>query len=417
MVFNVQRVPAPARKPILPVGKSLLHLHQIERAADHVRLEAVGLHVGEGDHLVEHLVRPLGHVAQGGGGVGHGALAHNEAVVLTQNVVLELFEIIMGRRTVGVVPQTVCHRDLRIGVGQARCLGDESDHVFAEAVDAHVQPETQDALDLVAHLWVIHVQVRLFFGKQVQVVFVEIGVILPGFTLKDRGPVVRRQAFAAAAALAGPPVIIIMVGIVAALAALDEPGVLVRGVVDHQVHEHAHAAVVRFLEHTLEHREIAEVRVDVHIVGDVVAPVGVGRGVEGREPYRVHTQALDVVEPVQHAVEVADAVPVAVAEAPGPDVVDHHILVPGSKRHAFPLLTESFYKAAARTQKNDINEKQVLYTYFTTDTSNCNKTRKFFYADHGTNLPHTASYKQKGTNSQAGIMLTKGGFCAMIFTA
>ena len=134
-----------------------------------------------------------------------------------------------------------------------------------------------------------------------------------------------------------------MVGVVAALAALDEPGVLVRGVVDHKVHEHAQAAVVGLLQNALEDLEVAEVRVDVHVVGDVVAPVRVRGGVERREPDRIHAQTLDVVEPVQNAVEIADPVAVAVAEAPGPDVVDHHILIPGSKRHEVPLLLKSLF--------------------------------------------------------------------------
>ena len=66
----------------------------------------------------------------------------------------------------------------------------------------------------------------------------------------------------------------------------------------------------------------------VHIVGDVIAVIGVGRGIERREPYRVHVEALDVVELAQHAPEVADTVAVAVAEAARPYLVYRHLLVP-----------------------------------------------------------------------------------------
>ena len=161
-------------------------------------------------------------------------------------------------------------------------------------------------------------------------------VILPGLSLEDAGPVVRGQELAGARALAGPPVIIIVVGIVLALAALDEPGVLVRGVVDHQIHEHAHPALVCLLEHAPEHMQVAVIRVYVHIVRDVIAPVRVGRGVERGEPDRVHAETFEIVQPVQHAVQVADAVAVAVAEAAGPDMIHDQILVPGGKSHETP---------------------------------------------------------------------------------
>ena len=42
--------------------------------------------------------------------------------------------------------------------------------------------------------------------------------------------------------------------------------------------------------------QAAEPRVDVRVVGDVVAPVGQRRRVDGREPQRVHAQPLQVVE-------------------------------------------------------------------------------------------------------------------------
>ena len=342
VVFDVQGVPAPALQLVLPLAEGLFHLEKVERPADHIRHKAVGLHVGEGDHLVEHLVRSLRHVAQGSVRVGGGAFAHDEAVVLAQNIVFEFLEIPVGLGAVGIVLEPVCRRDLRIRARQPRGFGDEGDHVLPEAVHPHVQPEAEDALDLIAHSGVAHIQIRLLFGEQMQVVFVQIAVVLPGLPLEERGPVVGRLLLSAAARFAGAPVIIIVVGVIAAFAALDEPGVLIRAMVDHKVHKHAQAPVVGFLQHALENREVAEVRVDVHIVGDVVTPVGIGRGVEGREPDRVHPQALDIIQTVEHAVEIADPVAVSVAEAAGPDMVDHHILVPGSKRHGLTLLAACF---------------------------------------------------------------------------
>ena len=67
----------------------------------------------------------------------------------------------------------------------------------------------------------------------------------------------------------------------AGLATLDEPGVLVGRVVDDQVHDDLQAALVRFGEQLVHIGHRAEQRVDVLVVGDVVAVV-VLRGFEDR---------------------------------------------------------------------------------------------------------------------------------------
>ena len=50
--------------------------------------------------------------------------------------------------------------------------------------------------------------------------------------------------------------------------------------------------------------------VDVAVVGDVVAEVGHGRGVKGRDPYRLDAQPSQVIEPLQDALKIADAIAV-----------------------------------------------------------------------------------------------------------
>ena len=157
-------------------------------------------------------------------------------------------------------------------------------------------------------------------------------------------PVVRRQALPPDVAR-GAPVIIVVIGIVAALAALLEPVVLIRGVVDDEIHKYAHSASVRLLQHRLEDVEVAEIGVYVHVVGDVIAVVGVRRGVERGEPYRVCVQALYIIQLAQHAPQVADAVAVPVAEAARPYLVYDHLLVPLLSCHS----VFSFPRAHARS--------------------------------------------------------------------
>ena len=206
-------------------------------------------------------------------------------------------------------------------VGLDHAVGD----VDPEAVDAAVEPEAQDAAELLAHLLVRPVEVGLRAVEEVQVPLAGRAVGLddarPGRAAEDGLPVVRRLVAARAAAVAEE--------VAGALGAAGrggerrlEPFVLVRRVVGHQVDDHADAAGVRLGEHRVEVGERAESRVDVAVVGDVVAGVALRRRVEGGEPDRVDPQFLQVAEPARDAGEVAHAVAVRIGERPGVDLVD-----------------------------------------------------------------------------------------------
>jgi hypothetical protein len=72
----------------------------------------------------------------------------------------------------------------------------------------------------------------------------------------------------------------------------------------------------------------AVLRVDVLVVGDVVAEIHLRRGINGREPDGVDAQFLQVVEPRGNAVQVADAVSVRVLKTARVDLVDDGVLPP-----------------------------------------------------------------------------------------
>ena len=71
---------------------------------------------------------------------------------------------------------------------------------------------------------------------------------------------------------------------------------LVGGVVDDQLDHHLHVALVGGVEELLEVVDGAVGRVDVDVVGDVVAVVAQGRGKEGQEPEAGDAEVLEVVE-------------------------------------------------------------------------------------------------------------------------
>src|ERR1700733_603986 len=83
---------------------------------------------------------------------------------------------------------------------------------------------------------------------------------------------------------------------------------------------------------TQEEPKVAQAPVggmDLSVVGNVVSVVTQGRRIEGKEPEGRDAEALQVVELLNQALEVADAVPVAVAKGPHVRLVNDGIFVPG----------------------------------------------------------------------------------------
>ncbi len=109
---------------------------------------------------------------------------------------------------------------------------------------------------------------------------------------------------------------------------LPEPGVLVGGVVGDEVDDHLQPQAVGLGGQRVEVVEGAEARVDVPVVGDVVAAVGEFGGVERAEPQGVHTQCGEVVQPPGDASQVTEPVTVGVGEAAGVDLVDDGLAPP-----------------------------------------------------------------------------------------
>jgi hypothetical protein len=103
----------------------------------------------------------------------------------------------------------------------------------------------------------------------------------------------------------------------------------IRGVVQREVDDDPHVALVRLGDQLLELVEGAELGQDRLVVGDVISTVAQRRGEERREPERVDAQPLQVVESRDEAAEVAGAVTIAVDER-----ADHHLVEDGS---AVPL--------------------------------------------------------------------------------
>jgi hypothetical protein len=222
-------------------------------------------------------------------------------------------------------------------VPQLGILGDLVDHVDPEPVDTPVEPEPQDVVHGRLHLGVIPVEVGLVRRERVQVVLRGRLVERPRGADggERRPPVVRRPAVGRGIA----PHVPVALGVVQAARRLDEPRVLVRGVVRHPVDDELDAAAVGAREQVVKVCESPEHRIDIGVVGNVVAEVGHRRPVERRQPDGSHAErvirtVVEVVQVVQDAAQIPDAVPVGVGETARVDLVDHAGLPPGKRFHA-----------------------------------------------------------------------------------
>ena len=274
------------------------------------------------DHHVDLAGLVFRDIAQSHFGGDQRCFCQSHAVIVVKHIPLELVEIFVDVRAVIVVAHTLVDGKHMI-VWKPLFFGDVGDHIFPETVHTHVEPKPQDLLHFFPHQGVVHIEVRLFHRKQVQVIFSTHLVPGPGLALKVAVPVVGKLSVR----FTGPPDIIIGVGI-DPLPALLEPFVLVAGVVYNQVHNHLHIPLMGAIQNRFECFHAAEFRCDVHIIGNVIAAVSAGGGVEGRKPDAVATQGFDVIQFIQYAPQIAHTVPVSILKTSGPDLIKYPVFVP-----------------------------------------------------------------------------------------
>ena len=103
---------------------------------------------------------------------------------------------------------------------------------------------------------------------------------------------------------------------------------LIRGVIDDQLGDDAQAALVGGLHEVPEilHRPVGGI--DVAVIGDVVAVVAQGRGIERHDPERRDAEIADVIEFLGQALEIADPVIRRIEERLDVNLVDDGVTVP-----------------------------------------------------------------------------------------
>src|SRR5207253_8571012 len=159
--------------------------------------------------------------------------------------------------------------------------------VDAEPIDAAVEPEAHDVVDLLSDRVVAPVKVGLLGEEVVQVVLAALLVPRPGRPdpTEHRAPVVRWTP----APAVGPDVVVAL-RIGARRSGGLEPRVLVRGVTRHDVDDDPDVPAVGFRQEAIEVAERPEGGIDVAVIRYVVTEVGHWRAIERREPDRVDAE-------------------------------------------------------------------------------------------------------------------------------
>ena len=216
-----------------------------------------------------------------------------------------------------------------MGFGQVLAVGalaleEVRDGIQPQAVDALVEPEAKGANHLVLDGQVVEVQVGLVTEEAMPEVLARQWIPRPvrrlGVGEDDAGVFVLLVRIA--------PDVVIVKGRLRAGAGRLKPGMLVRRVVHDQLGDDPQTAAVGRLDKRLEVLEVAVGRLDVQVVGDVVAVVPLRRGVRRQQPQGGDPEILQVVELLDQAAEVADPIVVAVEEGLDVQLIQDRVLVP-----------------------------------------------------------------------------------------
>ncbi|MNX90728.1 hypothetical protein D3C86_1227880 [compost metagenome] len=257
------------------------------------------------------------------------------AFVARAEVLLGIFGPLVGlgqQQTAGVLgldhrPDLLEHL---VRLGQVFVVGafafDQIGHgVQPQAVHAHVQPIAHHGQHFLQDLRIVIVQVGLMRIEAVP----EVGVCH-----RIPGPV-RFLGIAEDDARAGIGLVVVRPHVetpggrsgLCGSRAL-EPGMLVGGVVHHQLRDDAQSPGMRRTDQLAHVGDGAVVGMHAAVVRDVVAVVPARRGVEGQQPDGVDPQAGDVVQLGDQPGKVAHAIAVRVEEGLDVQLIDDGILVP-----------------------------------------------------------------------------------------
>ena len=202
-------------------------------------------------------------------------------------------------------------------------LGNGVNDVQTEAAGALICPPVHHIEQSLPDFGIVPVQVRLLDGILMQIVLLAILAPLPGRAAEHRAHLIGRAVGGAVT-----PNVPIVLGIISAGLGFDEPGMFIGSVVQNHIHQDLQPPGVGLPEQNLHIFQVTEERIDVLIIGNIVTIVILGRLKHRRQPDGIHAQALDVIQLLGNAPDIAQAVTVGVTETAGIDLINNGLLPP-----------------------------------------------------------------------------------------
>src|SRR2546427_3506618 len=209
-------------------------------------------------------------------------------------------------------------------VTQLRIFEERIYSIETEAGHTAVVPPCGDIEHGLFHGCIPPIQVRLLRIEEVVIPLPSFAVEFPCRTAESRKPIVG-WAFRSLTIAPHIPVAIVRG---AGRFRIKKPFVLVRGVVHHEIQDDANVPGFALTRHAIEIREGAVHRIDVLIVGNIVAKIYLWRREARSQPDSVHTELFQVVEFRADAFEIPDAVVIAVGIAARINLVKNSVLPP-----------------------------------------------------------------------------------------
>ena len=249
--------------------------------------------------------------------------AYRNDIVFRKHLFVHFLQKLMDPRAIAAVFHRIAvNPAMHLGIRIALILGNKIDHIHTEAVNAFFEPARHHVIHFMTDLFVFPVQVRLLFSKQMQIPLSEIFVVFPCRSRKRRSPVVRCLVRSTIF-----PDIIIMIRIFPGFSAFYEPRMLVRRMIDHQIHYDPDPFLVRFFEQIVKILHRAELVHDLFVIGNVIAVVRIRGLIDRRKPDHVDSQIGQVIQFFPDPVQIADPVVVRIIEAARINLI-HYALFP-----------------------------------------------------------------------------------------
>ena len=215
-------------------------------------------------------------------------------------------------------------RPIRRKVGIFVVFLQMTDRVQPKASQPQSHPVPDNLIDLLPELWILPVQIRLLFRKQVQIIqSLPAGNLLPCAPPEDGTPVIRRTA-----CLSFPKYIILSIFSVRILQRLPKPLMLIRGMVCHKIHQDPDPPFLRFCNQLLHIVHVSKTGINIHVVRHIISIIRHGRWENRTQPDHICSQRRDLIQMPDHTLQIPDSVSIRILKAFGINLISHRSVPP-----------------------------------------------------------------------------------------